>query len=78
MSTRAAAEAHIRNKVRMVIADEANFGLLSCGGRIAVALVLERYDLLLQAWRTMAEAVHRLGQEWTEAGLRVQRRGWGD
>lgn len=69
-------EAQIRNKVRMVVADEANFSLLSCGERIAVALVLDRYDLLQRAWGTIAEAVHRLGQQWTEAALRVQRHGW--
>lgn len=72
------AEVQIRNKVRLVLADEANFNLLSSGERIAVALVLDRYDLLQLAWGTMAEAVHRLGQEWTEAALRVQRHGWDD
>lgn len=70
------AEAQIREKVRMVVTDEANFGVLSCGERIAVALVLDRYDLLKCACGTMAEAVHRLGQEWAEAALRVQRSGW--
>lgn len=54
-------------------ADEPNFGLLSTGERIAVALVLDRYDLLQRAWGTKAEAVHRLGQQWTQAALRVQR-----
>ena len=54
----------------------ANLGLLSCSERIAVALVLDRHDLLQQARGTIAEAVHRLGQEWTEAALRVQREGW--
>jgi hypothetical protein len=72
------AEAQIRDKVRMVVADAANFGRLSCGERIAVALVLDRYDLLQRAWGSMAEAVHRLGQEWTEVALRVQRHGWDD
>jgi hypothetical protein len=72
------AEVQIRNKVRLVLADEANFSLLSSGERIAVALVLDRYDLLQRAWGTMAEAVHRLGREWTEAALRVQRHGWDD
>jgi hypothetical protein len=71
-----ATEAHIRNKVKMVLADEANFGLLSCGERIAVALVLDRHDLLQWAWGTIAEAVHRLGHEWTEAALPVQPQGW--
>jgi hypothetical protein len=72
------AEAQIRNKVRMVVADEANFDVLSCGERIAVALVLDRYDLLTRAWGTIAESVHRLGQEWTDAALRIQRNGWDD
>ena len=72
------AEAQIRHKVRMVVADEENFAVLSCGERIAVALVLDRYDLLKRAWGTIAESVHRLGQDWTEAALRVQRNGWND
>ena len=73
-----AAERHIRSKVRMVVADETFFGVLSTGERIAVAFVLDRYDLLQRAWGTMAEAVHRLGPQWTAAALRVQRNGWQD
>ena len=69
-------EACIRAKVRMIVADEALFGVLSSGERIAVALVLDRYDLLHRAWGTIAESIHRLGPEWTEAALRVQRNGW--
>ena len=76
MNGQAAAVEHIRAKVQMVVADEAFFGVLSCGERIAVALVLDRYDLIQSAWGTIAEAVHRLGPEWTEAALRVQRDGW--
>lgn len=71
-----AAEAQIRAKVKMVAADETNFGVLSTGERIAVALVLERYDLLQHAWGHVLESVHRLGPLWTEAALRVQRYGW--
>ncbi|MGA7538839.1 MAG: hypothetical protein WBW93_08730 [Steroidobacteraceae bacterium] len=70
------AATHIRAKVRMVAADAASFGVLSSGERIAVALVLDRYDLLQRAWGTIAESVHRLGPEWTAAVLRVQRHGW--
>jgi hypothetical protein len=70
------AEAQIRAKVRAVVADERQFGVLSTGERIAVALVLDRYDLLQRAWGTIAEAIHRLGDEWTRAALRVQRNGW--
>jgi hypothetical protein len=61
-------------KVRMVVADESLFGVLSTGERIAVALVLDRLDLL-RFWGTMLDAVDRLGPEWTQAALRVQRYG---
>ena len=69
------AEDHIRAKVRMVEADESLFGVLSGGERIAVALVLDRPDLV-KWWGTMLEAVDRLGPEWTQAALNVQRNGW--
>lgn len=59
-------EAQIRAKVRLVLADETQFGILSTGERIAVALVLDRYDLLQRAWGTIAECVYRLGEEWTK------------
>lgn len=68
-----AVEVQIRAKVRMVLADEGAFAVLSTGERIAVALVLDRYDLLRSTWGTMLEAVDRLGPQWTEAALRVQR-----
>jgi len=74
----AAAEAHIRRNVQSVVADESNFGVLSSGEKIAVALVLDRYDLLERAWGTMLASIDRLGPEWTQAALRVQRLGWED
>jgi hypothetical protein len=67
------AERQIRAKVRMVLADGTKFGVLSTGERIAVAMVLNRKDLLERAWGTMLESVHRLGPEWTVAALSVQR-----
>jgi hypothetical protein len=70
-----AATRQIREKVRMIVADEALFGVLSSGERIAVAVVLDRCDLLQRAWGTIAEAIYRLGPLWTEAALRVQRHG---
>jgi ribonucleotide reductase beta subunit family protein with ferritin-like domain len=73
-----AAETQIRAKVQMVLADADSFGVLSTGERIAVALVLDRYDLLDYAWGTMLEAVNRLGLEWTQAAQRVQRNGWNE
>jgi hypothetical protein len=76
MTTLTPTQKSIRSMVRMVVADETRFGVLSTGEQIAVALVLDRYDLLQRAWGTIAESIHRLGPEWTEAALRVQRNGW--
>ena len=70
------AETQIRAKVRMVSEDINSFNVLSYGEKIAVALVLDRYDLLNHCWGTMLESVGRLGTEWTAAALRVQRLGW--
>jgi hypothetical protein len=69
------AEAQIRAKLRMVLANEANFGVLSTGERIAVAMVLNRFDLVSD-YGSILEAIHRLNQEWTQAALRVQRHGF--
>lgn len=66
----------IRAKVRMVIADERSLGVLSSGEKIAVALALDRKDMLDGCWGTMLEAVDRLGHDWTAAALEVQREGW--
>jgi hypothetical protein len=68
-------EAQILVKVRSFYDDHSNFSRISTGERIAVALVLDRPDLMEVAWGTMAESVYRLGQEWTEAALNVQREG---
>ena len=72
----AAAADQIRAKVKMVAADETTFGVLSTGERIAVALVLERHDLLQMAWGQTLESIDRLGPLWTAAALRVKRHGW--
>jgi hypothetical protein len=45
---------------------------------MAVALVLDRYDLLRNAWGSMLEAVHRLGPDWTQTALPIQSHGWLD
>jgi hypothetical protein len=73
-----AAEDQIRAKVRLVEQAEHSFGTLSTGERIAVAFVLDRYDLLQDAWGSMLEAVDRLGSDWIQAALRIQRHGWRD
>lgn len=62
-------------KARRVRADSNTFFELSGGERIAVALILDRQDLLKQTYGTILEAIDRLGPEWTEAALRVQRNG---
>lgn len=68
------AEAQIRTKLRMVLANKANFGGLSNGERIAVAMVLNRFDLVSE-YGSILEAIDRLNQEWTQA-LRIQRHGF--
>jgi hypothetical protein len=68
----------IRAKVQMVVADGTQFGVLSTGEKIAVAMVLNRHDLMDRTWGTALECVERLGPDWTTAALRVQRDGWED
>lgn len=75
MANQAAVE-QIRRKVQSVVADQASFGVLSTGEKIAVAFVLERPDLLKGCWGTMLESAHRLGNDWLEAALYVQRNRW--
>lgn len=65
----------IRAKVRMVVANEPSFGVLSTGEKIAVGFVLNRPDLI-ESWGTLLEAADRLGQDWLKAALSVQRNGW--
>jgi hypothetical protein len=67
--------AQIRQKVQMVVANESSFGVLSAGEKIAVAFVLDRVDLL-KFWGTMLDGADRLGPEWLEAAVHVQRYGW--
>lgn len=74
-ATRDPVENQIRSKACMVLTDERSFGTLSTGEKIAVAIVLDRYDLIQRAWGTIAEAVERLGTQWTAVALRVQRNG---
>lgn len=63
----------IRRLVAAVEQDEPHIGVLSTGERIAVALVLDRYDLLKEYWGTMLESVDRLGDDWLQAAIAVQR-----
>lgn len=68
-------ELRIATLVCTVERTEASFGLLSTGEKIAVALVLDRHDLVKEAWGTMIESMYRLGGEWFKAAREVQRRG---
>jgi len=58
--------------VECVRADERQIGVLSTGEALAVALVLNRPDLMPVGYTTL-EAVERLGEDWTRAALVVQR-----
>jgi hypothetical protein len=64
-------EESILKMVRNVEADERRIGVLSTGEKIAVAMVLDRKDLL--EWGSMLESAERLGPEWFKACLNVQR-----
>lgn len=61
----------IGHRVDAVRADEGRIGVFSMGERIAVALVLDRRDLLPKGY-TMLEAIERLGPDWTRAARLVQ------
>ena len=65
----------IKAKVRMVVADEKLFGVLSTGEKCAVALVLNRPDLM-KWWGTALDCADRVGTEWLKACVHVQRDGW--
>lgn len=65
----------ILRRVEVVAADENRFGVFSTGEKLAVALVLDRKDLLAEVngGYTMLEAIDRLGPEWTRAAIAVQK-----
>ncbi|MFC7521425.1 hypothetical protein ACFQS6_17760 [Xanthomonas populi] len=54
---------HIVGKSRD--AERGGFGVLSTGEKLAVALVLNRFDWLTQMGYTIAEAIERIGTSWT-------------
>jgi hypothetical protein len=70
-------EDDILRMVKRVVADENRFGVFSTGEKLAVALVLDRKDLLAEVngGYTMLEAASRLGAKWLDAALAVQRNG---
>lgn len=68
--------ARIRSMVESVERSDDNFGVLSTGEKCAVALVLERADLARRGWGTLLECAARVGPDWLEAAVWVQRDGW--
>lgn len=64
----------LKGQARMVQADERAIGVLSTGERIAVAFILDRQDMFPHGY-SMLDAFVRLGAEWANAALRVQRAG---
>lgn len=60
--------------VERVQQDENFIGVLSTGEYLAVALVLDRHDLIKESsYPSMLEAASRLGADWLDAALAVQR-----
>lgn len=59
--------------VAIVERNEAEIGALSTGERLAVALVLDRADLVRSDGYTILEAIARLGADWTRAAYHAQR-----
>ncbi len=63
----------ISKLVTAVFKDPDRFDTLSTGERVAVAMVLDRGDLLkLRGW-TILDAANRLGPLWLKAAISVQR-----
>lgn len=63
----------ILQMVEAVERDPPHISVYSTQERIAVALVLDRRDLLHIHWGTILESVERLGPDWFQAALLAQR-----
>lgn len=71
----AAIDARIERLVSEVERDASSFWVRSTGERIAVALVLDRVDWLLEdGWSSVLLAIDRLGDDWLAAAIRVRRK----
>lgn len=66
----------LQSLVRGVELGESSIELLSTGDRLAVSLVLNQVDWLHEERHTALSAVDRIGTEWTQAAIAVQRDGW--
>lgn len=67
--------AALRSKCRAVEADDGIIGVYSTGEVCAVALIMNRMDLLPQGY-TALHAVDRIGENWFAMCLSIQRNGW--
>lgn len=67
--------ADITRRAMAVQADEDRLWAWSTGEKLAVALVLDRADLLakINGGYSMLEAIERLGPDWSRAALAAQR-----
>jgi hypothetical protein len=66
----------LRALMRRVDSGESSIDLLSTGERLAVSLVLDQIERLHEQGHTALSAVDRIGTEWTQAAIAVQRDGW--
>lgn len=66
----------IARLARQVEAAPDIFGVLSAGEAGAVALLLDRLDLLGARYRHPLDALHRLGADWEQAVRDLHRDGW--
>jgi hypothetical protein len=67
--------ARLVDLARSVDADPANIGVLSTGEACAVALLLDRHDLL-DRYKHPLDALDRLGPEWEKAVRDLHSSGW--
>lgn len=67
--------AALRSKCRAVEADDRIIGVYSMGEICAVALIMNRMELLPQGY-TALDAVDRIGENWFAFCLSIQRDGW--
>lgn len=66
----------LRGMCRAVDKDPSMIGVFSTGEQIAVALVLDKKELLPDQYPDMLGAVDRLGPAWLAVCIEVQRAGW--
>lgn len=63
----------ILRRVEILKDDEAEIGVWSTGEQIAVALVMNRLDLLPRGYTHVLDAVERLGDDWLKAAFIARR-----